>query len=33
MSDKLESIDSALDLLPTEVRDEVKRVLYGNPCQ
>ncbi len=33
MSDKLHSLELALDTLPAEHRDEVKRILYGNPCE
>jgi hypothetical protein len=33
MSDKLHSLELALDSLPAEHRDEVKRILYGNPCE
>lgn len=33
MSDKLHSLEHALESLPDEHRDEVKRILYGNPVE
>lgn len=33
MTDKLTSVEAALETLAPEYRDEVKRVLYGNPVK